>query len=129
MTTLRLRFKNYDQYDNPVFAVSKENESEQIAYTMLSKIYKKLDKNFDTFLPVYCDEERGFCSIRFKRFPKNNMVVGDIYQITFTIKKNMKANDDGVKNVYVNCYPTRVKYIKSDVHDLGTDIDMSDLSL
>ncbi len=64
---LNLRYQKCDQFRNNIFIVSQKYDEEKEAFEKLKKLEEKLKSlNVGTFLPVYFNEDLGYCTIRFK---------------------------------------------------------------
>lgn len=102
---IKLRFQKYDKYANPVFIASNSNPDEKENYEILSEYAQKLvEKQYDTYLPIYQSVEHDFCSIRFKKGHYSKLLPRATYDISFAIKTITKDN-----KIYVNCYLDRAK--------------------
>ena len=126
-----IRFKKYDQFDNPVFIASLKSEvnaEENNNFNKLKKYHSKLEnKQYDTFLPIYHNPEYGYCTIR---FIKNNnpksmglesaFTTNSIYNIEYCIKKKNK-ND----KTYINCFINKATLVtKAEPVDEGEVLDL-----
>jgi hypothetical protein len=121
--TLTIRFSKFDQYSNAVFTASNKPE-EAISYNILKKYYQKLvDKEYDTFLPIYYSEEHEYTTIRLKKSEKyNKMKPGNVYELKYNIKT---VNKDS--KIYVNCFISGMKLIKkAPTVNEGETVDLDD---
>lgn len=125
-----IRFKKYDQFDNPVFITSLKSEvnaEEKNNFNKLKKYHSKLEnKQYGTFLPIYHNPEYEYCTIRFMKNNKYaNFTTNSIYNIEYCIKK--KNKDD---KTYVNCYINKATLVtraepvdEGELLDLDSDSD------
>lgn len=118
-----IRFQKFDKYSNPIFIVN--SEKEPVNFKRLTKYYTTLEsKEYNTFLPIYSNEENKYATIRFKKnsskypnFTKNN-----VYDIKYSIKQKEHEG-----KTYVNCYINSLKLVsRAPKIDLGQDIDFGE---
>ena len=126
MTTVQqiLRFKEIDQYGNPVFIVSNKFDAEEKkSYKVLKKINDKLiAMKINTFLPVYCNQEYQYCSVRFKYYKqKTKLNKNDLYTVDFILKKVERDEKS-----YINAYVNSIRFYKKGVlqEDTGEILDL-----
>ena len=117
-----IRFQKFDTYENPVFIAN--SIKEPVMFAKLTKFHKQLQKkNYDTFLPIYSDDEKGYASIRFKKnhtYP--NLTPNAVYDLKYAIKQ--KEHED---KTYVSCYINSLKLVsKAPKLDLGEDLQFDD---
>ena len=114
--TITAKFSKVDDYNNPVFSVSK---SDTESYQKLVTIYNKLKRmKLDTFLPVYHDQENEYGTIRFKRAKSGTFTAGSTYEIEFAVNKREHEG-----KTYVSCYIQKLDLLKA--VDLGQTIDFT----
>jgi hypothetical protein len=121
---LTVRFSKFDQYANPVFISSMGNPEELASYNILKKYHQKLvDKEYDTFLPIFHSEEHEYATIRLKKSIKfTKMKPGNVYEIKYSIKTVSKDS-----RIFVNCFLSGLKLVKkAPVVDEGEDMDLDD---
>jgi len=119
---LTARFSKFDQYSNPVFITTPGHPEETDSYNILKKYHQKLvDKEYDTFLPIYHSEEYEYSTIRLKKSLKyTKMKPGNVYEIRFNIKTVAKNS-----KIYVNCFLEKCRLIKkAPVVNEGEDLDL-----
>jgi hypothetical protein len=83
----------------------------------------KLSKDYDTYLPIYYNEQYQFVTIRFAKTqikPEERCT----YDIDYTIKVKQKddSNRAGFANSYVNCYINSMKFVSRIVIDQGVEL-------
>lgn len=117
MTILNLRFSKLDQFNNSVFISNKKNEDELETYEKLVDMSNNLDKlGLDTFMPIYHNVEKEYCSIRFRQ-SNHKFTERNVYKIDFSMKH---------KGEYINIYINEsVIFKKAEPLDLGVEIDLS----
>ena len=104
--TLTLRYTKDSEYGDHVFICADDSEAypdEQEGFLELKRMEKKLNKMFNTFLPVYYSAEHSYASIRFKK-TNSKFHRRSLYKISFDIKKKSK---DGQH--YCNAHIKKVK--------------------
>ena len=113
-----IKFSKPDKFGNLVFIAT--DEYDNVNYMKLISYYHKLVlKAYDTFLPLYHNEEHEFASIRFHK-GKFNPVLGCKYDIDYTIK--VRNKDD---KQFCNCYINSMKFVsKAAVFDEGEELDL-----
>ena len=112
MSLKNIRFQKTDDYNNSIFIATSD---EKANYKLLSSYSQKLiNKDFDTFLPIYHNDEYKFTTIRFAEDSKFKPKEHCIYDVNFTIRVK---NKDGKK--FVNCYIDKLKFISKTPRDFG----------
>ena len=118
--TLNLRYQQKDRYGSEIFIVSKKYPEEAEPFNKLQLIEHKLkEMNLGTFLPIYSNQDIGFCTIRFKFYKGIKLEERSMYTVKFDIKQNEK-ND----NSYINCFISNIKmHTKALQLDHGTTLN------
>jgi hypothetical protein len=120
--TLNLRYQKQDDYGSQIFIVSPKYEQEKIGYGKLCVIAEKLKSlNFDTFLPVYSNEDRKYATIRFKFYKGMKLNERNLYTVTFNAKQTERE-----EKTYINCMINTIKlHTKAPETDYGKTIDLN----
>ena len=100
-----LKFQKLDQFNNFVFIASEQSDPEN--YEKIKRIYEKLSSNYETYLPVYHNEQYNYCTIRFQKFSiKQKLEQNSTYNLQYTVhavtKGDMKYVNIYMKNVVLN---------------------------
>ena len=118
-----VRFDGLDQIGNARFSVSKKSEDadEKQTYKDLKRYHKKLAKKYSTFLPIYCDDAKGFATLRLKKkYDLPTFKQRCVYSIDCDVKS---VKRDG--KVYVNCWHTQSMLLKeAKPIDYGEKVDL-----
>lgn len=105
MPQFNLRYQKQDDYSNCIFIASQKYEP--VVYKTLAKYSKKLvDKEYDTFIPIFHNNVFEYCTIRFKNIDMK-LSKNATYAVTFEITKKERKG-----KIYVNCYTQSVKLVK-----------------
>jgi hypothetical protein len=92
--TITARYLKQSKFKNSVFIATAKREPE--AFDLLVKADTILkEMNYETFLPVYFNEEHEYCSITTKFLPRNTepLVEQAVYNVTFTFNKYTRLTD------------------------------------
>lgn len=118
MPNLNLRYQKNDKFDNQIFIA--HTQKDEASFKILKKYHQKLvDRDYDTFLPIYHNDQYGYCTVRFKKsFRHTDFIEGATYQVSFSVKTNEK-ND----KTYVNCFLTSCKLISKPIQGVDLDLD------
>jgi hypothetical protein len=98
-TFTNLKFQKEDRFSNPVFIAAESTDPENCA--KLKNIHEKLvEREYETFLPVYHSEEYSYATLRLKKnykIPK--FTEGATYNLDVEIRTNVKDS-----KTYVNVH-------------------------
>ena len=117
-----LRFKSYDKFGHPVFIASSSRPDESENYETLKGYAEKLvEKEYDTFLPIYSSEQFSYASIRFMKNIKHKNLIPDAkYDVEYKIRT---INKNG--RIFVNCTAERFKMVaKAPEIEIGEELEL-----
>ena len=124
---LVMRFDKFDDYGNLSFACSGKPEDPAYnadAYDALRLAHHKLaKKKLNTFLPIFCNDERMFATIRARKpFDQQRFKPGSFYDVDTSIRQ---VTRDG--KTYLNCVIKSSRLVKrAKPLDYGTEIKLDD---
>ena len=116
-----IRFLKNDKFNNIVMIASKSKPTEIENYDKLKSYYEKLiEKNYETYLPIFNSVENNYSTIKFFKNEKYKFVSNVLYDVEYkitTIAKNSK--------IYVNCHIQKCKMVgKAPADDIGEELDL-----
>ena len=100
MITINARFQKKDDYRNNIFMCSKAKEPD--SYEWCSKAYPKLKEQFDTFLPLYINEQHEYGRLQIRN-RYDTFEQGNLYQLKLQIRK-VKHKGKLYCNLTINSY-------------------------
>lgn len=110
-----IKFSKLDKYDNIVFIASQKTDPDN--YNLLKTYSKKLSEKYDTYLPIYHNEQYKFCTVRFFKSNVFKPQEDCFYDIKFNIRVKVK-NDMS----YVNCYIDKMNFKSKKEFDRGDEV-------
>ena len=114
-----LKFQKYDQFSNFVFIAGEQTDPDN--YEKIKSMYDKLSNKFETYLPVYHNEQYNYCTIRFQKYSiKQKLEEGATYNLEYSAHAVTKGDMK-----YVNIYAKNVKLnTKAVEFDRGEELDV-----
>jgi hypothetical protein len=120
MKLQNLRFQKFDKFEHPIFIASNTPEELENHTTLKDLAERLIEKQYDTFLPIYNSEEFNYSSIRFMKNSKHsNLVPNARYDIEYSVRTVTKTD-----RIFVNCHASFIKMKKNaPVEDIGEELD------
>jgi hypothetical protein len=116
MPTLKsIKFSKNDQFGNFKFTTNTG-----LNYETLKDFSSKLvDKEYDSYLPIYHSVEYNYASITCKKNNKDKLFENSLYDLDFTIRTKKREG-----KTYIGCYINSCKLIEKIVIDLGEELNL-----
>ena len=121
-----IRFQKLDKFNNMVFIVNGKNPNETDNFNKLKQDYRSLKDKYDTYLPIYYNEEYDYCTIRFYKNNKFKVEENCTYDVEYSIRVKSKddSNRAGFAQKFVNCYLDKLTFVSRKEVDRGELIEL-----
>ena len=116
---LTCKFIKKDKFGNGIFLNSSDSDVLKPGFDISKILYKKLKKNYDTNLPIYIKNKKGFSTLRIKKNPElSKLTPLNIYEIQFTFNEVLYKDS---KHININL----LKWKLVAEHDIGKVIKIT----
>jgi hypothetical protein len=102
--------------------IASEQSNEEVYNKLVEYNNKLVDKQYNTFMPIYHNIEHSYCTIRFFKSTSFKPTEGFKYNLEFNIKTKIKEG-----KTFVNCHLTKLVFVsKPEKIDEGDVLDLDD---